>query len=250
MAKLYRFDNGFVGTLIEFGAKFGKSKAAGFKSARRPISGRRYNRMTYEEQMAHDHAARFAVPAYWLIMPDDSSYEISKAEFDSLDLPVCTKTLSKDYPMKQPKSMIQYSYRVDDNRYFEDSFAMSMQLYAKDAKKMAVSLLYGAGYLRTGNYQRYEVDVQSNHTDVRVSIRLKADNGSEAREERIECLFVSTYEADGCSFCRLDVIDRYIGEKQERLFNRWSANCHGVSFDEYLQHIWFNREVSNACELG
>lgn len=250
MAKMYRFDNGFVGTMMDFGAKFGKSKATGFKSARRPISGRRYNRMSYEEQMAYDHAARFAVPAYKLIMPDDSSYEIAKSEFDSLDLPVYTETLSKDYPMKQPKSMIQYSYKVDYNRYFEDSFALAMQLYAKDAKKMAVSLLYGAGYLHTGNYQRYEVDVQINHTDVRVSIRFNADNGSEAPEERIECVFGSTHEADGCSYCRLNTIDRYIGEKSERLFNRWSANCHGVSFDEYLQHIWFNREVSNACELG
>ena len=146
--------------------------------------------------------------------------------------------------------MIQYSYREDNNQYFEDSFARAMQRYAKDAKKMAVSLLYGSGYIHTGNYQRYEVDVKINHTDVRVSIRFNADKGSEAPEERIECVFGSTYEADGCSYCRLDTIDRYVGAKSERLLNRWSANCHGASFNEYLQHIWFNQEVGNACELG
>lgn len=250
MAKLYRFDNGFVGTLIDFGAKFGKSKEVGFKSARRPVSALRYNRMTYDEQMAYDHAARFAVPAYRLFMPDDSSYEISKTEFDSLELPVTVKELAKNYPMKHPKHMIKFLYKVDTNRYLENSFAKAMELYAKDAKKMAIALLYGAGYIHTGNYKSYEVDVRINHTDVYVTVRFNTNGCASDSAERIECLFSSTYENDGCSYCQLDTIDRYIGGKEARLFNRWTANWHEGDFNGYLRHTWFNQDVGNASELG
>ena len=247
MLKRYRFENGFVGTLVEFGQKYGKAKMSSFKSARRPVSGRRYNRMSYDQQMEYDHAARFAVPSYHLVLADESSYELSRKEYDALDLPKEQWLLSKDYPMKAPKSLTCGSYSVDTIRYGENTLQAAMRLYAKDAKKMAVSLLYATGYIHTGNYQHYKVEVKINHTDVYVTVIIQKP---ETVEERYKFTFSSTSSPSGCSYCRLDIIDRYVGEEKGRLFNRWSAQACEGDFDLYARNIYFNREVGDANELG
>lgn len=247
MLKRYRFWNGFVGTMVEFGMKYGKAKMSSFKSARRPVSARRYNRMFYDQQKEYDLAARFAVPSYRLVLADDSSYELSKQEYDALDLPVEQWLPSKDYPMKAQKHMICFCYSVDANRYCENTLQAAMQLYAKDAKKMAVALLYASGYIHTGNYQHYKVEVSINHTDVNVTVIVQKP---ETVEERYEFRFSSTLSPSGCSYCRLDSIDRHVGEEKGRLFNRYSANLYEGDFNRYVSAIYFNREVGNACELG
>ena len=247
MLKRYRFENGFVGTLVEFGQKYGKAKMSSFKSARRPVSGRRYNRMSYDQQMEYDHAARFAVPSYHLVLADESSYELSKKEYDALDLPIEQWLLCKDYPMKAQKHMICFYYSVDANRYVENTLQAAMQLYAKDAKKMAVALLYASGYIHTGNYQHYKVKVSINHTDVNVTVIVQKP---ETVEERYEFRFSSTLSPSGCSYCRLDMIYRHVGEEKERLFNRGGANWYEGDFNRYVSNIYFNQEVGNASELG
>ena len=247
MLKRYRFWNGFVGTMVEFGMKYGKAKMSSFKSARRPVSGRRYNRMSYDQQKEYDLAARFAVPSYRLVLADDSSYELSKQEYDALDLPVEQWLPSKDYPMKAQKHMICFYYSVDANRYVEKTLQAAMQLYAKDAKKMAVALLYASGYIHTGNYQHYKVEVSINHTDVNVTVIVQKP---ETVEERYEFRFSSTLSPSGCSYCRLDMIYRHVGEEKARLFNRGGANWYEGDFNRYVSGISFNREVGNAYELG
>ena len=247
MLNRYRFWNGFVGTMVEFGSKYGKAKMSSFKSARRPISGRRYNRMSYDQQMEYDLAARFAVPSYRLVLADDSSYELSKQEYDALDLPVEQWLPNKDYPMKAQKHMICFYYSVDANRYVEKTLQAAMQLYAKDAKKMAVALLYASGYIHTGNYQHYKVEVSINHTDVNVTVIVQKP---ETVEERYEFRFGSTVSPSGCSYCRLDLIYRHVGEEKARLFNRGGANWYEGDFNRYVSGISFNREVGNAYELG
>lgn len=247
MLKRYRFWNGFVGTMVEFGMKYGKAKMPSFKSARRPVSGRRYNRMSYDQQKEYDLAARFAVPSYRLVLADDSSYELSKQEYDALDLPVEQWLPSKDYPMKAQKHMICFYYSVDANRYVEKTLQAAMQLYAKDAKKMAVALLYASGYIHTGNYQHYKVEVSINHTDVNVTVIVQKP---ETVEERYEFRFSSTLSPSGCSYCRLDMIYRHVGEEKARLFNCGGANWYEGDFNRYVSGISFNREVGNAYELG
>ena len=247
MLKRYRFWNGFVGTMVEFGKNYGKAKMSSFKSARRPVSGRRYNRMSYDQQKEYDLAARFAVPSYRLVLADDSSYELSKQEYDALDLPVEQWLPSKDYPMKAQKHMICFYYSVDANRYVEKTLQAAMQLYAKDAKKMAVALLYASGYIHTGNYQHYKVEVSINHTDVNVTVIVQKP---ETVEERYEFRFSSTLSPSGCSYCRLDMIYRHVGEEKARLFNRGGANWYEGDFNRYVSGISFNREVGNAYELG
>ena len=103
MAKIYRFDNGFIGTPVEFGKQFGKSKELGFRPARAHVGSLRYNRMTLQQQVDYERNARYAVPEYRIVLPNDTFYVVSKRDFDQLDLPESRVALKHHYPPRMPR---------------------------------------------------------------------------------------------------------------------------------------------------
>lgn len=244
MAKIYRFDNGFIGTNVEFGKQFGKSKEIGFRPARAHVGSLRYNRMTLQEQEDYERNARFAVPEYRIVLHDDTFYVITKRDFDQLDLPETRVSLKNHYLLKHPQHTIRSRYSVDTNRHLENSLQAAMQSYAKDAVKMAVSLLYATGYIHTGNYEQYSCTYRLNHTDVLVTVQMNGQQEGTEPAERIEFSFGSTCEADGCSFCQLHTVNRYVGDKPELLFNYWSGNHN--CFEAVVRQIGHNPGVYNA----
>ena len=244
MAKIYRFDNGFIGTFVEFGKQFGKSKELGFRPARAHVGSLRYNRMTLQQQVDYERNARYAVPEYRIVLPNDTFYVVSKRDFDQLDLPESRVALKHHYPLKHPQHTIRTKYSVDTNRYQEKSLEAAMQLYAKDAVKMTVSLLYATGYIHTGNCQRISCTYQLNHTDVRVIVQMTELQDGEELQQRFEFDFGSTCEANGCSFCQLQSVYRYVGEKSDRLFNFWSR--YQAGFEGIVRQIGHNRGVYSA----
>lgn len=93
--KIFRFNNGFIGTMNEFCLKFGTSKEKNYRNALKWV-GRRYNVMTALEQEAYERKRKYARPDYRVYTGTNCFYSITKSLFEKLDLPVSKPEIRHD----------------------------------------------------------------------------------------------------------------------------------------------------------
>ena len=110
--KIFRFNNGFIGTMNEFCLKFGTSKEKNYRNALKWV-GRRYNVMTALEQEAYERKRKYARPDYRVYTGTNCFYSITKSLFEKLDLPV--------------KSDMMYLYYLKKISFFSGIFLMNGQ---------------------------------------------------------------------------------------------------------------------------
>ena len=80
--KIFRFNNGFIGTMNEFCLKFGTSKEKNYRNALKWV-GRRYNVMTALEQEAYERKRKYARPDYRVYTGTNCFYSITKSLFEN-----------------------------------------------------------------------------------------------------------------------------------------------------------------------
>ena len=107
--KIFRFNNGFIGTMNEFCLKFGTSKEKNYRNALKWV-GRRYNVMTALEQEAYERKRKYARPDYRVYTGTNCFYSITKSLFEKLDLPVSKPEIRHDVFVLPEKNLLFFRY--------------------------------------------------------------------------------------------------------------------------------------------
>ena len=210
--KIFRFNNGFIGTMNEFCLKFGTSKEKNYRNALKWV-GRRYNVMTALEQEAYERKRKYARPDYRVYTGTNCFYSITKSLFEKLDLPVSKPEIRHDVFVLPEKNLLFFRYISNEwsgDRYWEDAMAQ----YAKDACEQTFRLLVGAGWIHTGNFDSEKIiETIISHTDVDVRIQVKGENRS------FQFQYSSVLGDRGVDYCRLSYADMTEAGKIIRILN-------------------------------
>ncbi len=230
MAKIFRFDNGFIGTFLDYVTKFGTSKELNFRNALKRVSRSRFNSMGAFEQRQYEEKRRFAKPEYRVYTDGRTYIEVPKSVFEQAELPVSNPDILLPVFIRPERTEIASNYvskKKSEDKYWDDA----MRQFTKDAEKQAINLAMGAGYIHTGNYHLpRNVEVKVNHTNVTVTIHVQGESHT------LVFSYSSSVGNSGVEYCRLVTVELVDAEgtSSKRILN-YQSQC--SPFDYLLEKL-------------